>query len=76
MQRTIEINTDVYKELQKTSLFFVKFREQLHHDNRGKEYDDSVWQSVDKGGVISFPAGNFGQRDLGYCLCIIDKHSL
>ena len=73
MQKTIEINADVYKELKKTSLFFVKFREQLHHDNRGKEYDDSVWQSVDKGGVISFPAGNFGQRDLGYCLCIIDK---
>lgn len=73
MQRTIEINADIYKELKKTSLFFVKYNERLYYDERGNKYDNSVWQSVDKGLGISFHAEKFGQSNLGYCLCIIDK---
>ena len=73
MNIRIEINADVYKELEKTSLFFVKINERSYCDNNGREHDNSVWQSVEKGLGISFPAENFGQRDLGYCLCIIDK---
>ena len=72
MQMTVEISTKVYEELRKASLFFVKFHEDIRMDENGREYDYSLWKSVNSDLSISFPAKNFGNRSNGYCLCLAE----
>ena len=38
-----------------------------------KKHYKSEWESVDRNLEISFSDDTFGQQDLGYCLCIIEK---
>lgn len=74
MQITIEMSTKVYEELRKTPLFFVKFHEDIRTDKKnGREYDYSLWKSVNSDYSISFPAQNFGNRVNGYCLCLAES---
>ena len=40
---------------------------------QGYIHDNSVWQAINKDLGISFSANKFGNHNLGYCLCIIDK---
>ena len=44
MQMTVEISTNVYEELRKTPLFFVKFYEDIRWDENGREHDYSLWK--------------------------------
>ena len=62
MQMTVEIGTKIYEELSKTYLFFVKFHEDIRTDENGREYDYSLWKSVNSDYSISFPAQDFGNR--------------
>ena len=73
MQMTVEISTNVYEELRKTPLFFVKFYEDIRWDENGREHDYSLWKSVNSDYSISFPAQNFGNRENGYCLCLAES---
>ena len=73
MTKTIEIKTAQYELIRKSNLFFLRFYENFRQDNYGKEIDFSQWQSVDRDLGISFNAGNFANRSLGYCLCIVEK---
>lgn len=73
MQMTVEIGSKVYEELRKTSLFFVKFHEDIRTDENGHDYDYSLWKSVNSDYSISFPAQNFGNRVNGYCLCLAES---
>ena len=73
MRKIIKISTELYERMRERPLFFVKYYENISCDNNGKEYDNSEWQSVDKDLEIRFLAENFGQRDLGYCLCITEE---
>ena len=62
MQMTVEISTEVYEELRKYPLFFVKYYEDIRTDENGREYDYSLWKSVNSDYSISFPAQSFGNR--------------
>ena len=73
MQMKVEIGTEVYEELRKTPLFFVKFHEDIRTDENGCERDYSLWKSVNSDYSISFPAQNFGNRVNGYCLCLSES---
>ena len=73
MKKTIEINADLYEKLRKESKFFLKLNIQYYYDKYGSMHDSSQWQSINEDLGISFPAHKFGSRNLGYCLCIIDK---
>ena len=73
MQMTVEIGTKIYEELSKTYLFFVKFHEDIRTDENGREYDYSLWKSVNSDYSLSFPAQNFGNRVNGYCLCLAES---
>lgn len=73
MQMKVEIGTEVYEELRKTPLFFVKFHEDIRTDENGCERDYSLWKSVNSDYSISFPAQNFGNRVNGYCLCLAES---
>lgn len=69
----IDISTSRFEELDKNRLFFLRFYSNIHYDDEGKEQDYSKWQSIDRDLGISFDAGNFADRSLGYCLCIVDN---
>lgn len=73
MQMTVEINTEVYEELRKNPLFFLKYDENIRMDKNGRECDYSLWESVNSDYSISFPAQNFGNRVNGYCLCLAES---
>lgn len=73
MQRFVKVSSEQYEEMRKQPLFFVKFYKRVFTDNEGNEHDNSEWQSVDRDLNIDFPAGDFGNRDYGYSLCIIEK---
>ena len=73
MQRTVEISAAHYEEMRKQPLFFVKIYEYIFYDVNGKKHYKSEWESVDRNLEISFSDDTFGQQDLGYCLCIIEK---
>lgn len=73
MQMTVEISTKVYEELRKTPLFFVKFYEDIRTDENDREFDCSLWKSVNSDYSISFPAQNFGNRVNEYCLCLAES---
>ena len=68
----IDISTSRFEELDKNRLFFLRFYSNVHYDDEGKEHDYSKWQSIDRDLGISFDAGNFADRSLGYCLCLVD----
>lgn len=59
--------------MRKQPLFFVKLHSYKSRDDEGNKYVNYEWQSIDRDLGISFSADNFGQRDHGYCLCIIEK---
>lgn len=65
---TVEISTEVYEELRKYPLFFVKYYKDIRTDENGREYDYSLWKSVNSDYSISFPAQSFWNRKNGYCL--------
>lgn len=73
MKITVKISTKVYEELRKSPLFFVKFYEDIRMDENGREFDHSLWKSVNSDLSISFPAQNFGNRENGYCLCLAES---
>ena len=54
MQMTVEISTEVYEELRKYPLFFVKYYKDIRTDENGREYDYSLWKSVNSDYSISF----------------------
>lgn len=61
---TVEISTEVYEELRKYPLFFVKYYEDKRTDENGHDYDYSLWKSVNSDYSISFPAQSFGNRKM------------
>ena len=73
MRKTVEISKNKYEELKKSSIFFLKFYENIQYDYHGNKLDSSKWRSLERDLNISFDAGNFSDRNLGYALCIIDK---
>lgn len=72
MQQIIDFNSERYNELKKNPVLFLKFHENYQTGSQGKKIDNSQWRSVDRDLGISFEAGKFGNRLLGYCLIIID----
>lgn len=73
MRKTIKIAKNKYEELRKSSIFFLKFYDDEQYNYQGKKVDLSKWRSIERDLNISFDAGNFSDRSLGYALCIIDK---
>lgn len=73
MQKTIKIAKNKYEELSKSSIFFLKYYDDEQYNYQGKKVDLSKWRSIERDLNISFDAGNFSDRTLGYALCIIDK---
>ena len=73
MQMTVEISTEVYEELRKYPLFFVKYYKDIRTDENGREHDYSLWKSVNSDYSISFPAQSFWNRKNGYCLCLAES---
>lgn len=73
MVKSIKINCELYEELRKYPMFFLKFHEHIIYDGRGREKDCSEWVTVDRNLNIRFEADLFGDRALGYCLCIIER---
>ena len=70
---TVEISTEVYEELRKYPLFFVKYYKDIRTDENGREHDYSLWKSVNSDYSISFPAQSFWNRKNGYCLCLAES---
>ena len=73
MPQTADINKSRYEELRKNPVFFLKFFENIRYDDNGNEIDYSTWRSLDRDLNISFDAGTFANRELGYILCILDS---
>ena len=73
MSKTADINGARYEELIKNHVFFLKFFEDIHYDNNGVEIDQSSWNSLDHDLNISFEAGTFADRELGYALCVLEE---
>ena len=73
MAQTADINKTRYEELKKNPVFFLKFFENIRYDNKGKEIDYSRWSSLDRDLNISFDAGTFADRELGYALCVLEE---
>ena len=69
----IDISDNNYKKLWGKRFFFLRFHEDDYHEYNENSRDYSTWKSVDSDLGISFLAGNFGNRFLDYCLCIIEK---
>lgn len=73
MAQTADIKKTRYEELKKNPVFFLKFFENIRYDNNGKEIDYSRWSSLDRDLNISFDAGTFADRELGYALCVLEE---
>lgn len=73
MAQTADINKTRYEELKKNPVFFLKFFENIRYDNNWKEIDYSRWSSLDRDLNISFDAGTFADRELGYALCVLEE---
>lgn len=73
MHMNVKISAKLYEEMRKYPLFFVKLYGKISYDEQGIGHDYSEWYSVDRNLGIRFPAAKFGQANLGYCLCIIEK---
>lgn len=74
MQIEIKISARLYEKMRKRPLFFVRFHKRMSNDG-GNLHESLEWKSVGRDFEISFPANQFGQRELGYCLCIIEGAS-
>lgn len=73
MTRTVNISKIKYEELRKNPVFFLKFFENIRYDyNSHEDVDFSKWSSLDRDLNISFDAGKFANRELGYALCILE----
>ena len=68
----INISASHYEELNKSRLFFLRLYSNICYDDNGKEQDFSKWRSIDRDLGISFDAGDFADRSLDYCLCVIE----
>ena len=73
MEQTADINKIRYEELIKNPVFFLKFFERIGYNDNGEEIDYSKWQSLDRDLNISFDAGTFADRELGYALCVLEE---
>lgn len=73
MVKNVTIGKFRYEELKKNPVFFLKFFENIQYDNNEKEKDLSTWESYDHDMHLSFFADDFADRNIGYCLCIVDK---
>lgn len=73
MAQTVDISKNRYEELKKNPVFFLKFYNNIRYDEQGNIVDCSTWRSLDSDLNITFDAGNFANRTLGYTLCIIEK---
>lgn len=73
MAQTADINKSRYEELRKNPVFFLKFFENIRYDDNGNEIDCSTWRSLDRDLNISFDAGTFADRELGYALCVLEE---
>ena len=73
MTKTAYINKIRYEELRKNPVFFLKFFENIRYDNNEEEIDYSRWSSLDRELNISFDAGTFADRELGYALCVLEE---
>ena len=71
MQKVIKISSETYKKINKKSLFFV--RKSYGYDTLLNEIE---WRPTDKEIDICFPAKEFGESSLHYCLCLIDGFSV
>ena len=72
MKKTATISEIQYERLRKNPVFFLKLFEYTFYNKNGEEIDNSTWRSLDRDLNISIKAGNFANRNLGYCLCVID----
>jgi hypothetical protein len=75
-RKVIKLNANLYEKIEELPFFFVRLYERIFYDDQGEEHDNSEWQSIDKDLGINFSASNFGKRDLGYCLCFIERAKL
>ena len=73
MPKIVDINKSRYEELRKNPVFFLKFFENIRYDDNGNEIDCSTWHSLDRDLNISFDAGTFADRELGYALCVLEE---
>lgn len=73
MKETVDISKSRFEELKNNPVFFLKYFENIQYDNQGKMNDYSTWRSTDRDLNISFEAGDFADRTLGYTLCIVDS---
>ena len=73
MKQVVDISKNRYEELRKNPVFFLKFFENIQYDRHHNEVDYSTWRSLDRDLNISFNAGRFADRTIGYTLCIIDS---
>lgn len=68
------VNRSRYDELKKYPVFFLKFFENIvYSDNSQEQFDFSYWYSTDHDLNITIKDKDFGNRMLGYTLCIADK---
>lgn len=73
MQNLAKIENSLYEEMRKHPFFFVKLHAEKSYDNRGKQEVHYKWVSVNHKDKIEFPVDNFGNRNLDYCLCKVDR---
>lgn len=73
MKQTVDISMSRYEGLKKNPVFFLKYFENIRYDNQNKEVDNSTWCSLEPDLNISFDAGNFADRTLGYALCVVNE---
>ena len=73
MTKTAYINKIRYEELRKNPVVFLKFFENIRYDNNEEEINYSRWSSLDRELNISFDAGTFADRELGYALCVLEE---
>lgn len=74
MRKEIVISTQSYDIIKRRNLFFVKFiKGHIYYDQNGKERDSSSWECLEPNIYFNFPADNFGNRNFGHCLCVLDN---
>lgn len=73
MQNLIRIENSLYEEMRKHPFFFIKLHAEKSYDNRGKQEVHYKWVSVNHKDKIEFSVDNFGNRNLGYCLCKVER---
>lgn len=72
MHFDITVSSDVYEELKKHPLFFLKLQKHYVNDIEVNTYDDSKWLSNNCLLELSYPASKCDINDSDYCLCVIE----